>query len=143
MKKILTVLTAVLLLTSMMLSLAACTGDENKNTASDITAPPAATPTPVPATVTGKWDAIDWICTIYGVTKADFLDDASAVIEFREDGIAALTTFAGNTTEVTNMPYSIDGSTIAIAGMKFSWKISDDVLTLGYNDVSIPLPKVD
>ena len=128
MKKTLRALLTVLLLASLLTGLCACgTEKEEKKDA---------------PTLLGKWDALNWICAVNDVTRDQFLPDASAVLEFKDDGIAAIITFAGGTEEINNAPYTVGEDTIAIGGMKFGYVLTDECLTLTFDSKSVALPRV-
>lgn len=128
MKKTLRALLTVLLLASLLTGLCAC-GTEKEE---EKDAP----------TLLGKWDALNWICAVNDVTRDQFLPDASAVLEFKDDGIAAIITFAGGTEEINNAPYTVSEDTIAIGGMKFGYVLTDECLTLTFDSKSVALPRV-
>ena len=128
MKKTLRTLLTVLLLASLLTGLCAC-GTEKEE---EKDAP----------TLLGKWDALNWICAVNDVTRDQFLPDASAVLEFKDDGIAAIITFAGGTEEINNAPYTVSEDTIAIGGMKFGYVLTDDCLTLTFDSKTVALPRV-
>ena len=128
MKKTLRALLTVLLLASLLTGLCAC-GTEKEE---EKDAP----------TLLGKWDALNWICAVNDVTRDQFLPDASAVLEFKDDGIAAIITFAGGTEEINNAPYTVSEDTIAIGGMKFGYVLTDDCLTLTFDSKTVALPRV-
>lgn len=124
MKKTLRTLLTVLLLASLLAGLCAC-GNEKE-------AP----------SLLGKWDALNWICAVNDVTRDQFLPDASAVLEFKDDGIAAIITFAGGTEEINNAPYTVSEDTIALGGMKFGYVLTEDCLTLTFDSKTVALPRV-
>ena len=128
MKKTLRALLTVLLLASLLTGLCAC-GTEKEE---EKDAP----------TLLGKWDALNWICAVNDVTRDQFLPDASAVLEFKDDGIAAIITFAGGTEEINNAPYTVSEDTIALGGMKFGYVLTEDCLTLTFDSKSVALPRV-
>lgn len=128
MKKTLRALLTVLLLASLLTCLCAC-GTEKEE---EKDAP----------TLLGKWDALNWICAVNDVTRDQFLPDASAVLEFKDDGIAAIITIAGGTEEINNAPYTVSEDTIAIGGMKFGYVLTDECLTLTFDSKSVALPRV-
>lgn len=146
MKKTLRTLLTVLLLASLLTCLCACGIEEEKalltalltntnageNEKEEKSAP----------TLLGKWDALNWICAVNDVTRDQFLPDASAVLEFKDDGIAAIITFAGGTEEINNAPYTVSEDTIAIGGMKFGYVLTDECLTLTFDSKSVALPRV-
>lgn len=128
MKKTLRALLTVLLLASLLTGLCACGTEKGEKK----DAP----------TLLGKWDALNWICAVNDVTRDQFLPDASAVLEFKDDGIAAIITFAGGTEEINNAPYTVSEDTIAIGGMKFGYVLTDECLTLTFDSKSVALPRV-
>ena len=146
MKKTLRALLTVLLLASLLTCLCACGIEEEKalltalltntnageNEKEEKSAP----------SLLGKWDALNWICAVNDVTRDQFLPDASAVLEFKDDGIAAIITFAGGTEEINNAPYTVSEDTIALGGMKFGYVLTEDCLTLTFDSKTVALPRV-
>ena len=146
MKKTLRALLTVLLLASLLTCLCACGTEEEKALMAalltDTSTGENAEEAKDAPTLLGKWDALNWICAVNDVTRDQFLPDASAVLEFKDDGIAAIITFAGGTEEINNAPYTVSEDTIAIGGMKFGYVLTDECLTLTFDSKSVALPRV-
>lgn len=146
MKKTLRALLTVLLLASLLTCLCACGTEEEKALMAalltDTSTGENAEEAKDAPTLLGKWDALNWICAVNDVTRDQFLPDASAVLEFKDDGIAAIITFAGGTEEINNAPYTVSEDTIALGGMKFGYVLTNDCLTLTFDGKSVALPRV-
>lgn len=64
------------------------------------------------------------------------------MLEFKDDSIAAIITFAGGTEEISNAPYTVSDDTLALGGMKFGYVLTEDCLTLTFDSKSVALPRV-
>ncbi|MBO2516075.1 MAG: hypothetical protein CW338_02190 [Clostridiales bacterium] len=96
-------------------------------------------------TLVGKWDALNWICAEYGMSRDAVLaanPDATVIMEFAEDGIMSLSITVEGETETNNYPYKVDGNTVSIGGVRSTWYIVDDVLTLQDDLINIHLPRI-
>ncbi|MBO2516074.1 MAG: hypothetical protein CW338_02185 [Clostridiales bacterium] len=94
--------------------------------------------------LTGKWDAMDWICAVYGMDREAVLaaDPGATVIMEFNSGIMSLSVTAGGETEINNYPYTVEGNIINIGGIRSAWSVQDDVLTIRDNEIDISLPRV-
>lgn len=127
MKKMLKTAIALILLTALVLGLAACGKD---------------------ASVIGKWDAMDFFMSMAGdsVTPEQIEQyGISVIMEFTEDGKMIMTTNA-NGEKIQDdmvMNYSVDGDKLIIDGdSSNTWKIKDGNLIIASGDLSITLKPI-
>ncbi|MBO2516071.1 MAG: hypothetical protein CW338_02170 [Clostridiales bacterium] len=96
--------------------------------------------------VTGLWNANDFLCKIYGASEDDLkalYGDFSYTMEFTADGKLIATLTAYGYPDSTESEYYTEGSTLYINGEPSVWEIRDGNLIISSEGIEITLIPMD